>query len=90
MSYYDDEMIQAYFRCLSPGEVMGEDMDGYVLLTDLMTKDMETLIKLLPPEHWGTVQQCYDTMHMYIDFSSKFYFKSGWIAAKEDNKLDHY
>ena len=90
MSYYDDEVLQAYYKSLTPGEVMGDDVDGYVLLTDLMTKDMHTLLKLLPPEHSGTVQQCYHNMHMYINFSNEFYFRAGWQAAKKDNELDHF
>ena len=90
MSNYDDEMIKAYFKCLSPSDIIGSDYEGYVLLTDLMFKDMETLLKLLPAEHHPFVEQCYDTMHMYINLCSEYYFKAGWRAAKEDNKLDHY
>ena len=87
---YDDEMIKAYFKCLTPGELIGSDHEGYALLTDLMFKDMQTLLELLPSEHHLFVEECYDTMHMYINFFSEYYFKAGWIAAKEDNKLDHY
>lgn len=90
MYNYDDEIIKAYFKCLSPGDVVGEDTEGFILLTDLMSKDMETLLKLLPSEHHLFIEQCYGNMHMYIDLCSEHYFKAGWIAAKEDNKLDHY
>ncbi len=87
---YDKEMMEAFFRCHSPSEVVGDDFDEHVLLSDLMIRDFNELIKYLPPEQTALAESCYDTMHMYINFSSKFYFKSGWIAAKEDNKLDHY
>ena len=90
MSCCDSEMMQAYFKSLSPSEISGTALEDYIFLTDLMTKDMDTLLKLLPAEHYLFVQQCYDNMHMFINFSSEFYFKAGWKAAKEDSKLDHY
>jgi len=87
---YDKEMMEAFFKCQSPSEVVGDDFDEHILLSSLMTQDLNELIKYLPPEQTLLAERCYSTMHMYIELCSKFYFKEGWIAAKEDNKLDHY
>jgi len=87
---FDPIIEKAFANCPLPSEANNAAFEDYLLIMDILGKDLYELYKKLSPEHFRLVTGCLETLQMHTDLISHYYFQRGWIAAKEDNALDHF
>ena len=90
MAEYDEYMEKAYYRCRGPADFSGEELEEYLVSIGVLAEEWEELSKDFTPLQKELAASCFNSLHMHEDLISRYYFESGWWAAKEDNKLDRY
>lgn len=90
MDFMYKEIQDAFYASPLPSELSDADKNDYFFIMEQLGKDLYKLYKNLNREHMRLVENCFMTMSLQLDFMCSHYFQYGWLAAKEDNKLDHY
>ena len=86
MKFINSEIEAAYYASPLPLDSCLSDNEDYSRCLRELINDHRALHKALSPEQYRIAERIFGNIGIQLDMECRFYFQSGWLAAKENNK----
>lgn len=82
MKFISKEISDAYYASMLPLDSYLSDNEDYSRCLRELSRDHGALRKALSPEQYRLAEKIFLNIATQMDMEARFYFQSGWLAAK--------